>query len=1044
MDPFSITVGTLALLEVCQHLISFLRDIPAGLASIHTEIEILIAEVESLRSAVESIGEVIRRLDVKPAVTESSPYSPNQKSHNLHSIVDRCKQSVRHCHILMTRLETLVADIYGKAGSAVGGKLDALGKEFRRRDKSQSLQRLRGELSAQKQSMELLLTILLVHNGQESQGKLDQMMTKLEFLEEQLQQQLRKKQEELGRFANVGSQEESEEADATLFSLKRSLTSVTTAVSVIPRNKFFDTPQRVRSFYTGRVNYLESLRQILLDQRADESVQEQRRFVIWGLPGSGKTQFCSKFAEQNRSSFWGVFWIDASTHERAKQTYADIAKLGDVELSPKAAMHWLSSQEERWLLLIDNADDARVELDDYFPQGDRGTIIITSRNTAHKIHGNVGPRFFEFEGMGEDDSSVLLLRSAQLAQPWDADSSSCASKIARQLGFLALALIHAGYAIRENICSLKNYLKVYDGSWRKIRRASGEKYEILSAAASYEICYRGIEERATRASEDAIQLLKMFSFFHFKNIRFDILRRAVLNPAIEKDAREAKGQDNRQRPLTWYQRYRDLRVSILTFVMEVQGPPALPLCLRETSVADFDESRVRWARERPGMSTAEQAVWAHIAAVVLGRSILLPPLGESEDEELFRRDVLAHVDHIQACQEVNDQTIRANRTRRWYGLVQWPGLGSRFGREQALRYAKFSTVLAQSGRWKDAEMLQLAVKEYTHRIFGLDHPSTRRITLALAQTHWNQGRGDEAAQLQQTVLQACITSLGPNAHETLMAKDLLGQTRWQEGRYTHARTLQLEAVDGLIKLKGIDNEDTLTAMGSLGRTMAKFYENLDEAKSLLKRALDGMSKVLGPTHTKTLLVQEELALLAVQMGEEDLSEPLAMVQQVLDVRRERLGKEHPYTLLALASLARITNALCQHTKAETILRSGLSIAERNLGDSHIGTLMGKVILGTILINQSKFAEADSTLLDAMERLRHLASYRGDFHPDRLGAMIELARSYKLQGRFDESIRYCDEAIEGLKQISVTQHPLERKLRAQKEETIAMREQEGHR
>lgn len=105
--------------------------------------------------------------------------------------------------------------------------------------------------------------------------------------------------------------------------------------------------------------------------------------------------------------------------------------------------------------------------------------------------------------------------------------------------------------------------------------------------------------------------------------------------------------------------------------------------------------------------------------------------------------------------------------------------------------------------------------------------------------------------------------------------------------------------------------------------------------------------------------------------------------------------------------------------------------------------MGKSHTRNNPINQSKFSEAGSTLLDAMERLRHLASYRGDFHPDRLGAMIVLARSYKLQGRFDASIRNCDEAIEGLKQISVTQYSLERKLRAQKEETIAMREQEGH-
>lgn len=45
------------------------------------------------------------------------------------------------------------------------------------------------------------------------------------------------------------------------------------------------------------------------------------------------------------------------------------------------------------------------------------------------------------------------------------------------------------------------------------------------------------------------------------------------------------------------------------------------------------------------------------------------------------------------------------------------------------------------------------------------------------------------------------------------------------------------------------------------------------------------------------------------------------------------------------------------------------------------------------------------------------------------AVIEPASCYKLQGGFDESIRYYDEATERLKKIGVTQHPLERKLRA---------------
>ncbi|KAJ5715296.1 tetratricopeptide repeat domain-containing protein [Penicillium malachiteum] len=115
----------------------------------------------------------------------------------------------------------------------------------------------------------------------------------------------------------------------------------------------------------------------------------QFRFVIHGLGGSGKTQFCSKFAEMNREryldtkhtivfclqllnsvdSFWGVFCIDATSHETIKQTYIEISKRGKVEPNYASAMNWLSNNEGRWLLIIDNANDPRIDLEQYFPGG---------------------------------------------------------------------------------------------------------------------------------------------------------------------------------------------------------------------------------------------------------------------------------------------------------------------------------------------------------------------------------------------------------------------------------------------------------------------------------------------------------------------------------------------------------------------------------------------------------------------------------------------------------------------------------------------------
>ncbi|KAM5459934.1 hypothetical protein McanCB49686_000970 [Microsporum canis] len=1074
MDPLSIAAGAVGITDVCWRIVKYLKDIPAAVAGVQKEIDNLITEVESLQTIVRSVDEAFEGSFVK-----SSSESPLRAA-NLENLWRDCKKSLEGCQNIATELERIIKEIYGKTGVKVTSKLDGLGKENRRRDKATGLQRVRDRLSTEKENLQILLTGISLYNHHVSQDTLVQMSKDLRSLDQDFKSQIMSLENRI-QFSGGMSTEKNQEDIATLSRIRQfrnSVRSVATAVSITTPNKFFDVPQPVSSFYTGRTLFLEKLQNIIFTSVTTEPTQKQLRFVIYGIGGSGKTQFCSKFAEQNRDSFWGVFWIDASSHERIRQTYAEIGKFGKVEPNHSAAMHWLSNLEERWLLIIDNADDPHIDLHEYFPKGDRGCIIVTTRNPAHKVYGNIQPGFFEFQGMEDDDARALLLRAARLSEPWDADSSSWAVQITKQLGFLALALIHAGAAIRNGLCTLKDYLTFYDRDWERIRRtrrlsidSSGRRDEYMSAHATYEVSYSGIEKKGTESSQDAIQLLKLFSFFYFKNIRFDIIKKAVINCETERAEQEKKDQHEAERPLTWYQKYKTMQFNILNYIMQDRSPPALPSFIREgRATRFFDEVRIRyalrelvqmslithhesndsysmhplvhkWARERPDMSASEQAVWSQAAATTLSHSILLPPLGETEADELFRRDILPHIDPVRKCLQVVNDKITENRKHRWYGLVEWPGAGSRFGRAQALLYAKFSIVFAQNGRWNDAESLQLAVKHYADSLLGLEHPVTRRITLALALTYWNQGRGDEAADLQDAVLQACITSLGPNSHETLMAMDLLGQARWQQGRYSEARMLQKHAVDGLLKVRGPSHEDTLSAMGNLGRTLAKFYENLDEAKQLLTEAYDGMSKILGPNHLKSLAVKEDIAMVTLQM-EEQQTLAATMIEEVLESRKEKLGKEHPYTLLAMVNLARVKIALGQYQEAESLVLKGLQVADRNLGRNHIGTLMGRTVLGVILTRESRFSEAEATLLEVIENLRHLSTYRGDFHPDRLGAMIELATCYKLQGKFDQSIRLCDETIEGLSRISLKEHPLEKKMKRLKIELIEMKNGNG--
>ncbi|KAJ5316926.1 hypothetical protein N7508_001434 [Penicillium antarcticum] len=1071
MDPLSITAGAIGIADVCLRVVIFLKDIPGAVAAVQQEINALISEVESLRAVLASVEATFNGDIGSPARLSLL------KATNLEDLSRKFRTSIEDCYDLATRLEQMTKKVYGKSGSTVIGKVDGLRKEFRRRDKDADLGRLRIELSAEKHNLTLLLNGISLHNQKASQGTLNQISRDIGSLKAEIATLE-------SRLAPPGSDDQdNEQKEPTKSSrirrLQRSIRSVATALSTTTPNEFFDIPQPVSSYYTGRAQYLEKLQNILVASTADEQDPQQQRFVVYGMGGSGKTQFCCKFAEHNRESYWGIFWIDATSHERIKQTYAEIGKLGKVEASHTAAMHWLSNREDRWLLIMDNADNPRISLDQYFPRGDRGHIIITTRNPSHKGYGNIGPRFFRFEDLSNDDASDLLLRATTLARPWDADSSSWARAITRQLGCLALALIHAGSAIRNGLCTLKNYLAFHDTQWehiRSMRRLSvdvddEEKYS--SVHATYEICYNGIEDKGTQESKDAIQLLNMFSCLYHKKIRFDILTKAITNCEIERAQREKATQDGKGQLLDWHQRHNELRLFLLVYLTKEHGRPILPDFIRQGRESEtLDVPRIRyalkeltqmslithdgsddsysmhpliheWARKRPGMSTSDQAVWLHAAATTLVHSLLIPPLGEAEAEERFRISILPHVDHVRKLQETAKHKIfekRKSRKPRLFGLLNWLDwlwVESNFNQAQALRDAKFSMVYVQNGRWGVAQELQTAVKDSFEQNLGQTHSLTRRITLALASTYHYQSLVDEAASLQESVLNACIASLGPAHVDTLKTMDLLGQSRWQQGRFSDAKVLQQKAVDGLLKLQGPMHVDTLSAMGYLGRTLGKFYENYDKAFQLLEDSYAGLKEIQGPAHSRTLEVKEEIAMLNLQVGTK-LSVASGMMQEVLEARKKTMGKEHPFTLFAMASMARFNIALGRYNDAEDLLRSGLEIADRNLGEDNLGTLMGRTWLGTVLAHQSRFDESEATLLRVMEKLRNISSYRGENHPDRLNAMIQLSLCYRLQGRYDEAIRLCDRIIEGLQKISVTQHPLEIKTRADKRELIELK------
>ena len=164
--------------------------------------------------------------------------------------------------------------------------------------------------------------------------------------------------------------------------------------------------------------------------------------------------------------FWGIFWIDASSQITANQGFLEISQIFGLNKEPKAVRQWLSNIQNNWLLIIDNADDPSMDISKFFPTGNRGCILLTTRNPDCKIHSTVGS--CELGQMNMEEAVTLLLKATGAENTADEALRKKAIPITQTIGLLALAIIQAGAYIRQGLCGIEEYCAMYSRYRQKL------------------------------------------------------------------------------------------------------------------------------------------------------------------------------------------------------------------------------------------------------------------------------------------------------------------------------------------------------------------------------------------------------------------------------------------------------------------------------------------------------------------------------------------------------------------------------------------------
>ena len=210
------------------------------------------------------------------------------------------------------------------------------------------------------------------------------------------------------------------------------------------------------------------------------------------------------------------------------------AQASSVDGSVDSVLQWISCLQEQWLIVFDNADDLLPEtVANFIPPGNQGNILMTSRNQSMRTV-IAFEKYIEITEMKESDAIDLLLKTSCVDQA--EQHISAAQKIVAELGYIPLAINHAGAYIEAGKSDISHYLRRFLQHRQALMSDptfTGRSNYDRTVYGTWDLSFREIERRAggqstaAQATQAAILIFQICAFYHHSNIAKDIFRSAA-------------------------------------------------------------------------------------------------------------------------------------------------------------------------------------------------------------------------------------------------------------------------------------------------------------------------------------------------------------------------------------------------------------------------------------------------------------------------------------------------------------------------------------
>jgi hypothetical protein len=583
--------------------------------------------------------------------------------------------------------------------------------------------------------------------------------------------------------------------------------------------------------------------------------------AVTGVQGVGKTQLAAAYARAKLADGWRlVAWVNAAdpgTLQAGLAAVAETLGLADGRTGPgggdagQAVRHWLERDGRHCLVVFDNALDPDG-IRPLLPACGSAQVLITgSRRPVASLGAGVPVGVFS-----PDEALAFLAERTGLAD------TAGASALARELGYLPLALAQAAGAIAAQSLTYWTYLgqlRAVPGGGARLTGEAGQPYPHGVAGA---IMLSLDSVRAGDRAGVSSGIMEITAVLSAGGVRRELLhdvgRAGVL----------ATGGDRAEVPadLVDTALARLAKRSLLTVSLD-----------GGTVIAHHLVTRV----VRDTLAHEERLTAVCRNAVAVLRKLARSLLGSTDRPAV--RDLTEQVAALHATAgpagEADDELAGMMLRLRSWALYHLAVLGD--SAPQAI--AAGEAVAADSAR-----------------MLGPDHPDTLASRNNLAIACQQVGRTAEAIRLHERALAGRVRALGPDHPDTLASRNNLAIACQQMGWPAEAITSFRRALAGRVRALGPDHPDTLASRNGLAAACLEVGWAA-EAIALFGQVLAGRVRALGPGHPDTLASRNNLGHAYQEVGR--VPEAIALFEQALAAGTRVLGPSHPTTVSSRVNLA---------------------------------------------------------------------------------------------------------------------------------------------